>query len=169
MPTNSGAEPDPREPLLHYWRAEMDEESYLTCDVVDLTGGFTGEMRFLKINGTRPMRLSRAEFLVLVVIMCQNRTARGLPAPREIRGQSRYLTGLEIVSALKDWSVEVPAASWNGEPGGVFNVISKLRKKLSRKGFPRLLETLDKELDGGYRLSTPPFNQIINLRAPVLP
>ncbi|HXJ59772.1 MAG TPA: helix-turn-helix domain-containing protein [Verrucomicrobiae bacterium] len=165
---SSGVEPDPREPLLLYWRTEMDQEHYLTCDVVELTGGFSGDLRYLKINGTRPMPLNRAEFQVLLVIMCQNRTARGLRVPRAIYAQSRYLTGREIVGAVREWSAEVPAAAWNGEDDGVFNVISKLRKKLSRKGFPRLFETL-KELDGGYRLSTPPFNQIINLRTALLP
>jgi hypothetical protein len=63
----------------------------------------------------------------------------------------------------------VPGAGWHADPGGVFKVISKLRKKLVRKKHPLLLETMDKELEGGYRLSTPPLNLVMQMRPPSPP
>lgn len=127
--------------LLDHWQAELRAGNYLTNDIVELTGGFTGTRRSLRLNGGRPMKLNRAEFQVLAVIMTQNRTARGLATPRLVHAQSNYLTGREIVSELDEWNKEMPGALWNGAPEGVFKVLSKLRKKLARKGHSLLVET----------------------------
>jgi hypothetical protein len=155
--------------LLDHWRSELQAGHYLTNDIVELTGGFTGNLRFLRINGGRPMKINRAEFQILAVIMAQNRTARGLTTPRTIQAQAHYLTGQEIISALDEWEKQVPGAGWHADPAGVFKVISKLRKKLARKKHPLLLETMDQDLEGGYRLSTPPLNLVLQMRPPSPP
>src|SRR5262245_18817188 len=107
-----GPRPPGFQQFLQYVRAEIREGGYLSNAIVELVGDFTGTVRYLLINAAPAIPLQRPEFLVLLVIMAQQLTARGLPTPRLIESAG-YLTAKEILGALQDWAKVEPAAAWD--------------------------------------------------------
>jgi hypothetical protein len=84
--------------LLDHWRSELQAGHYLTNDIIELTGGFTGNLRFLRINGGHPMRINRAEFQILAMIMPQT-AGTWIDHASDDSREAIYLTGQEIISA----------------------------------------------------------------------
>ena len=146
--------------------AEVRENEYKTNDLVELTGGFNSAERHLKINGVPPIHLTKPEFVLFLFLDAHARSRKGLESPRRIEG-GKFLGADDILRAIDAWREEEARLQgfWASATfTDVHRTVCKIRGKIQKVGAnPNIIETGPKG-EGGYRLSTSPYNVTITLR-----
>ena len=146
--------------------SELKANEYKTNDLAEVSGGFNAPEKHLKINGAPTIHLTKAEFVLFLVLAAHGRCLRGLSAPRQIVG-GKFLSAEDILRAVDAWRSVEPRLTvfWtNATFNDVHRTVSELRKKIRLSGAnPKIIETGPKG-EGGFRLSTSPHNVTIDLR-----
>lgn len=129
----------------------LESHGFLTNSLCVIKGGVIDCERWLYIDGLEEIRLGKREWLVLKHLAI---AALGRPGA--------YLRVSEIVDALQEDRFRIKAGIWDLVLAeDVHKAIGILREEIEKAGGnPRLIESSE-SYGGGYRISTPYYNIII--------
>jgi hypothetical protein len=138
-------------------RAQLDNLAaftYKTNDVVCLKGALEGD-HYLQVNGLPPITLGKRAFLVLRIL-----------ARHAVARPGAFMTISEMLDAVSEHpgvcANQKEATFWNNPIAeDIHKAVSTLRDEIENAGGNRLLIESSETYGGGYRLSTPHYNIIV--------
>jgi hypothetical protein len=135
-------------------RSELAENGYITNDLVEVSSGFNYPEWYLKINGARTIRLTKAEFVLFLILVAHGQCLRRISAPLG----AKFLSAQDILHLVGAWRKVEPRLTGFRSKEEVHRTVYELRDKIEESGASEKIIESGPRGEGGYRLSTSPFN-----------